>query len=387
MASLYSSLGRLANLISLKVGPCVVGMTMSIDQGDMPSTSMLLQRLELLPPGFIFSRLPRWIGRLKKLQILKISLGVLLSSDIDTLTELPALIVLSLYVQKCNIAESIIFNSGALPVLKYFDYRCDGALRLAFLEEALPNLERLQLCFDVHRVGSLYTSMLAGVEHLLRLKEITAEIGAPARSDGLDRMKAAETAFKEATLKHPRFPIHVNVKRADCDCIEEQSTPQGFMHRIPLAEEDQNKGKAAIDIDYNLWEDEQLARALQESLNAESPPRQNVPVENVPPRRNVPVEDVPHRWNVPVEDVPPRQYVPPKEPPPYVYPRSGLRICAGCHNPIGHGRFLSCMDSVWHPQRFRCFGCNKPISENEFAMHDDQPYHRSCFKEFFSPEM
>ena len=89
------------------------------------------------------------------------------------------------------------------------------------------------------------------------------------------------------------------------------------------------------------------------------------------------------------------------------------RTCAGCHNPIGHGRFLSCMGSVWHPECFRCFACNKPISEYEvyessmfvyisvlqlnqliddsssfvqFAMHDDQPYHRSCYKEFFHPK-
>jgi len=146
---------------------------------------------------------------------------------------------------------------------------------------------------------------------------------------------------------------------------------------LSLAEEDQNKGKSvAIDTDYNLEEDEQLARALQESLNAESPPRQNVPIEDVP---------VP-QWNIPVEQVPPRQYVPANEPTPHVYPRGGSRICAGCQNPIGHGRFLSCMDSVWHPQCFRCFACNKPISEYEFAMHDDQPYHKSCYKEFFHPK-
>lgn len=67
---------------------------------------------------------------------------------------------------------------------------------------------------------------------------------------------------------------------------------------------------------YNLEEDEQLARALQESLNAESPPRRNVPIEDVP---------VPPRWDVPVERVPPRQYVPASEPPPYIYPQSGSR--------------------------------------------------------------
>ncbi|KAL6622561.1 hypothetical protein ACP70R_032440 [Stipagrostis hirtigluma subsp. patula] len=131
---------------------------------------------------------------------------------------------------------------------------------------------------------------------------------------------------------------------------------------LSLAEEDQNKGKA-IDNDYSLEEDEQLARALQESLNAESPPRPNVPVENVPSNR-----------------------YPAREPPPQVFPSTGFRSCAGCQNPIGHGRFLSCMGSVWHPQCFRCFGCNKPISEYEFAMHEDQPYHKSCYKEFFHPK-
>uniref|UniRef100_A0A0E0RJJ4 LIM zinc-binding domain-containing protein n=2 Tax=Oryza rufipogon TaxID=4529 RepID=A0A0E0RJJ4_ORYRU len=124
--------------------------------------------------------------------------------------------------------------------------------------------------------------------------------------------------------------------------------------------EEQNKGKA-VDIDYNLEEDEQLARALQESLNADSPPRQNIPVENVPSE-------------------------PPRELPPILFASSGSRTCAGCKNPIGHGRFLSCMDSVWHPQCFRCFACNKPISEYEFAMHEDQPYHKSCYKDFFHPK-
>ncbi|KAL5224638.1 hypothetical protein ABZP36_011277 [Zizania latifolia] len=134
-------------------------------------------------------------------------------------------------------------------------------------------------------------------------------------------------------------------------------------HAIALSlSEEQDKGKA-VDIDYSLEEDEQLARALQESLNAESPPRENVPVENAPSENAAA-----------------------REPPPIVFPSSGFRTCAGCNNPIGRGRFLSCMDSVWHPQCFRCFACNKPISEYEFAMHEDQPYHKSCYKEFFHPK-
>ncbi|CAN6334791.1 unnamed protein product [Urochloa humidicola] len=121
---------------------------------------------------------------------------------------------------------------------------------------------------------------------------------------------------------------------------------------LSLAEQDQNKGKEKAAIDTHCNSEEDYAGALQESLNVESP-RQNVPA---------------------------------KQPPLHFYPASGFRICAGCQNSIGDGRFLSCLGSVWHPQCFRCFACNKPISEYEFAMHDNQPYHRPCYKEHFHPK-
>uniref|UniRef100_A0A0D9VWI8 LIM zinc-binding domain-containing protein n=1 Tax=Leersia perrieri TaxID=77586 RepID=A0A0D9VWI8_9ORYZ len=112
---------------------------------------------------------------------------------------------------------------------------------------------------------------------------------------------------------------------------------------LSLSEEDQRKGKAIDepDINHHLHEDEQLARALQESLNNE-------------PRQNVPAKDV-HLESTPATFMPP-----------YIFPSTGFRVCAGCKTPIGQGRFLSCMDSVWHPQCFKCFACNRPISEYEF---------------------
>ena len=103
--------------------PLAVGMTMFIGQDDMPCTPELLQRLAISPSSCIFSRLLRWIEGLQKLRILKIAVRILLNSDIDTLTGLPVLAVLSLYVQKSN-AESVVFNSWAIPALKYFKYRC-----------------------------------------------------------------------------------------------------------------------------------------------------------------------------------------------------------------------------------------------------------------------
>ncbi|KAF3333796.1 protein DA1-related 1-like isoform X5 [Carex littledalei] len=124
---------------------------------------------------------------------------------------------------------------------------------------------------------------------------------------------------------------------------------------LSLSEQDQHKGKEPIESAHQLEEDEMLAKALQESLNAESPPRQNGETPPSPPR-------------------------------PAVIPPNGRRICAGCKTPIGPGRFLSCMDSVWHPDCFCCDACDKPISDFEFSMHEDHPYHKNCYRELYHPK-
>lgn len=90
------------------------------------------------------------------------------------------------------------------------------------------------------------------------------------------------------------------------------------------------------------------------------------------------------------------------------------RICAGCNTEIGHGRFLSCMGAVWHPECFCCHACNQPISDYEvrkliipswhfheklyrmrlkltsllvqFSMSGNYPYHKSCYKEHYHPK-
>ncbi|XP_009624774.1 protein DA1-related 1 [Nicotiana tabacum] len=122
---------------------------------------------------------------------------------------------------------------------------------------------------------------------------------------------------------------------------------------LSLAEEDQ-KGKKVIESEPNLEEDEALAKALQESLNVESSPPQYDFGSFFPPVA-------------------------------YSYPR-GYRVCAGCNAEIGHGRYLSCMGAVWHPECFRCHGCNQPISDYEFSMSDNRPYHKSCYKEQHHPK-
>ncbi|GAA0151379.1 actin or actin-binding cytoskeletal protein [Lithospermum erythrorhizon] len=130
----------------------------------------------------------------------------------------------------------------------------------------------------------------------------------------------------------------------------------------PSAKEDQQwnsspekerKGKGVIDNESQLVEDEQLAKALQESLIVDSPPQYDY-----------------------------GSFFPPY---PYFYP-TVYRICAGCHADIGHGRFLSCMDTVWHPECFRCHVCDLPISDYEFSMSENRPYHKSCYKDQHHPK-
>ncbi|KAL3640247.1 Protein DA1-related 1 [Castilleja foliolosa] len=124
---------------------------------------------------------------------------------------------------------------------------------------------------------------------------------------------------------------------------------------LSIAEEDE-KGKKVIENDFQLEDDELLAKALQESLNVESPTRS------------------------PQYDI--RSLIPPN---PLYYP-SGYRTCAGCNSEIGHGRYLSCMGAVWHAECFRCHACDKPISEFEFSLSGNRPYHKSCYKEMHHPK-
>ncbi|CAL5418195.1 unnamed protein product [Camellia sinensis] len=111
-----------------------------------------------------------------------------------------------------------------------------------------------------------------------------------------------------------------------------------------------------LDNEYQLKDDEQLAKAIQESLNVESPPQ------------------YPQYGN---ENI--------YQPIPFPY-STGFRICAGCNTEIGHGRFLNCMGAIWHPGCFRCHGCNQPICDYEFSMSGNYPYHKYCYKEHHHPK-
>jgi len=141
---------------------------------------------------------------------LKVVVTDLLKDDIDVIMGLQELTNLSLYVRKPT-RESIVFKSDTFPVLKYFKFRC-GVLHLAFQAKAMPNLQKLKLEFNAHR-GDQYGGMLAGIEHLLNLREVSARIGAGAGVEESDRM-AAESAFIDTVSKNSGLPM-INMQWVD----------------------------------------------------------------------------------------------------------------------------------------------------------------------------
>ncbi|KAM0042264.1 putative transcription factor interactor and regulator LIM family [Helianthus debilis subsp. tardiflorus] len=126
---------------------------------------------------------------------------------------------------------------------------------------------------------------------------------------------------------------------------------------ISLAEED-GRGKHVISDDYQLKEDEQLARALQESLKVESPP-------DIDTETEMEMEICINLYRSRIQQD---------------------SVCAGCNYEIGHGRFLSCMGAVWHPECFRCHACNQQIADYEFSVSGNYPYHKACYKEHYHPK-
>ncbi|KAG0490778.1 hypothetical protein HPP92_007641 [Vanilla planifolia] len=145
---------------------------------------------------------------------------------------------------------------------------------------------------------------------------------------------------------------------------------------LSLSEEERKKEKA-IDCGSHLEEDEQLARALQETMNVVSS-HENGHSPFLEDDHSAHIENGPLHSS---ENGNGHIY----QPMPFMY-SSGFRICAGCNSEIGHGCFLSCMDVVWHPECFCCHSCSQPISDHEFSMSGNYPYHKSCYREHYHPK-
>ncbi|KAI4989524.1 hypothetical protein ZWY2020_036841 [Hordeum vulgare] len=224
MDNMGSILAKLSNLRSVTLEPSSIldsgpsSMSISCDGlSSVSSVPVLLQRFEWLPCICTFSSIPKWIGHLNKLCILKIGVRELASNDVDVLRGLPALTVLSLYV-RAKPAERIVFAKTGFSVLKCFKFRCSVPW-LEFEVGAMPNLLKLKLRFDVHGVDQ-YGTIPVGIVHLTCLKEVSAKIGGAGAANDPNR-RAAESALIDAINMHPARPTF-NIRCHNNSRIQEE---------------------------------------------------------------------------------------------------------------------------------------------------------------------
>jgi hypothetical protein len=171
----------------------------------------LLEKLELLPRICILSRLPKWIGELSRLSILKIEVLDLLINDIAILKELASLASLSLYVRTEH-AEWTIFNNEGFPVLNYFKF-VRTAPYMSFLEGAMPNVQKLELAFDANRLKPECRPGTFGFQHMKSLTKISVNFGDAGADDSNKR--ETERVWKDAFANHPNNPI-LDARWVDC---------------------------------------------------------------------------------------------------------------------------------------------------------------------------
>ncbi|KAG8389976.1 hypothetical protein BUALT_Bualt01G0035400 [Buddleja alternifolia] len=176
---------------------------------------------------------------------------------------------------------------------------------------------------------------------------------------------------KVSTGRHDWRYASDTVENRQCASLDSWSGIEDIDRSIAssLSEEDQ-KGRHLIDSEPRLGVDEVLAKSFHERLNDGSSTESG--------SRNYNENGNRYGYGYETDNL----YQPITLP----YSTS-LRICAGCNSDIGHGRFLSCMNAVWHPECFRCRGCKQPISDYEqFSVSSSHPYHKACYKESHYPK-
>jgi len=226
---LNSILGRLSNLKSLTLASRApsyaksigaTGMTISGGFSYLSSAPALLRSLEVSPQICIFLYTPKWIGQLRELCVLKFGVRRIDRDGVDVLRGLPALSILTMYVQTKPAARIVIGKTG-FPVIKYFRFKCCDAL-LEFEEGAMPNLRKLKLAFNASNADQ-HSTIPVGIEYLSELKEVSAKIGGVGPEES--HRRAAELAFRDAIRVHARFQrVNVQCVKQIIECKDDQSS-------------------------------------------------------------------------------------------------------------------------------------------------------------------
>uniref|UniRef100_A0A0E0QY97 NB-ARC domain-containing protein n=2 Tax=Oryza rufipogon TaxID=4529 RepID=A0A0E0QY97_ORYRU len=251
MEILGSLLGRLGNLKNLTLVSsssqkkiAASGASEVTILWDNLAPPPLLQRFEWLLHSCIFYRVPKWIGELGNLCILKIAVRELVKNSVDILRGLPALMALSLNVHRASV-ENIFFDKVGFSVLKYFKYNCSVPW-LKFEAGAMPNLRKLKLGFSA--LGDLYGTAPIRIGHLLGLKEISVKI----HGASVD----AESALTSAVSNHPSNP-RINVQLVDKIFYGDRVTKE----KDHGSEEEQNAIMSANFDEYHQTQDKESSDA------------------------------------------------------------------------------------------------------------------------------
>ncbi|CAN6278620.1 unnamed protein product [Urochloa humidicola] len=160
-------------------------------------------------PAAWFPCVPQWVGRLEKLYSLELGIGQLSKEGVAVLAGLPALVRLDLSIRGAP-SESAAITATGFPALKHLIVTCRAPC-LAFDAGAMPRLQTLQLEFNADGATAEQGGCgkaLAGVQHLLGLKEIHAYIGGLGKPDDTEdsgRMDAV-SAMRDAIGLHPNRP-------------------------------------------------------------------------------------------------------------------------------------------------------------------------------------
>ncbi|GJN12513.1 hypothetical protein PR202_ga30796 [Eleusine coracana subsp. coracana] len=128
-----------------------------------------LERLHL--DGWIFSRVPRWLGDLHNLRDMWLWLKQMKGEEIGVIGMLPSLAKLHLGIAGVQTERIVIGGSSStgFRLVKLFDFNCDKTSLLTFEAGAMPNLVNLRL--NLHADG-WDKGTPEGLSHLSNLKLI-----------------------------------------------------------------------------------------------------------------------------------------------------------------------------------------------------------------------
>ncbi|KAE8794485.1 putative disease resistance RPP13-like protein 2 [Hordeum vulgare] len=158
------------------------GASDTIISWDDMAPPPLLQKFEFsLHSGMTFSQIPKWVGKLGNLSILKISVRILEMDSVDILRGLCTLTALSLYVRRTSSKRILFQKSAGFSFLRYLKLRFStGISWLKFEEDAMPNLLKLKLVFDSTPRIDQYLHGIISIDHMLTLREISVKFGGAA---------------------------------------------------------------------------------------------------------------------------------------------------------------------------------------------------------------